>query len=155
MELPAELRAVAQVSSSAHAPSSGSDDSECCALFFSNCTCLGMKARGRVQSLVSDQTNANPIGFGLIETHIGENLRTKWAKQFRSQKLKHEYDLARSTGHGSTEAKRDRANEGGDVLLFRQHLQVHRFPFAAGDVPDLCAEGHGSFDGLLPVIVHF
>eukprot|EP00959_Pyramimonas_sp_CCMP1952_P444749 9312291-Pyramimonas_sp.AAC.1 len=78
-----------------------------------------------------------------------------WSTKFRSLKLKHVYNPARSTGLGNTEAKRDRANEGGEVLLFRQHLQVHRFPIPAEEVPDLCADGHSAYDGFLPVVVHF
>eukprot|EP00959_Pyramimonas_sp_CCMP1952_P071441 1492069-Pyramimonas_sp.AAC.1 len=66
--------------------------------------------------------------------------------KFRSLKLKHVYNLAGSTGLGNSEAKRDRANEGGEVLLFRQHLQVHRFPIPAEEVPDLCADGHSAYD---------
>eukprot|EP00959_Pyramimonas_sp_CCMP1952_P222845 4658751-Pyramimonas_sp.AAC.1 len=92
--------------------------------------------------------------MGFVETHIGESLKQKWSGKFKAQKLKAHLNLARDTGRGSSEASRSRANEGGELLLAKQHLQVHKFPVDSEHVADLCADGHGSYDGFLPVTVH-
>ena len=143
--------APAHPSLSTSTSSSSTEDDGYSTLYFANVTALGKKAWAHI---VEQQTRHSYDFMGFVETHIGETLKQKWSGSFKAQKMKSIFNLARSSGRGSKEATRNRANEGGEVFLARQHLQVHKFPIEAEHVSDLCADGHTSFDGFLPVTIH-
>eukprot|EP00959_Pyramimonas_sp_CCMP1952_P086398 1806864-Pyramimonas_sp.AAC.1 len=76
--------------------------------------------------LSSEATLAKYEYIGMVESHTGAHTRAKWARRARAAKLKFLDNPARSTGRGTSKATEGRAYEGGEIMLARGHLSVHR-----------------------------
>eukprot|EP00959_Pyramimonas_sp_CCMP1952_P348998 7312504-Pyramimonas_sp.AAC.1 len=85
--------------------------------------------------------------FGIAETHV-ENLKD--VQHWREQAKKHHFKLiinrARPTGREQSENTQGKANEGGEWLSCRQHLQMQSLSESDAVLRDLRATGSTALD---------
>ena len=62
--------------------------------------------------------------MGCVETHLPESKLRKMDSEARGKGLRMIANPARPSGNHRSEASVDKANEGGEILFSKKHLQV-------------------------------
>eukprot|EP00959_Pyramimonas_sp_CCMP1952_P346244 7251762-Pyramimonas_sp.AAC.1 len=119
----------------------------CTSLLVGNITCMSQRIW---QSLQSQKSRYDM--FALVETHVDRPPARKWDQSARAAGLRFFANPARPRRHDHVIASGqvERANEGGEWVLSKRHMQVHSFD---GLCPaQVLRAGEGwDLDGMMPV----